>query len=134
MNTRNHKLLFLSIAFFVVGIFCLAPIAHGAPKKVILSKCSGSPSMGMEFYKGRLIAIVPFDYSNLRQGMLVARAVYDWHGKIVSYVAHRIVRRDGPLWIMQGSNMLTNYLPDPIRLNPDNFAGIVCDPQTLKPL
>lgn len=117
----------LCALLFLVG---LSPVSG----QITYSVCSGSPSMGGEFYKGRLIAIVPFEYAKIKTGMLVARKAFNRKGVVVSFVAHRARYKEGPLWVLQGDNFLTNPRPDAIRLSPDNFAGIVCDPKTLKPL
>ena len=84
--------------------------------------------------RGGLHAVLPIPYKELKAGLWVRRAVWDRDGKIVSYIGHRLVHRDGPLWVTQGDNRLTNPEPDAIRLSPSNYAGVIADAETLKPL
>lgn len=79
---------------------------------------------------GATVGIEPAAYESLQIGVAVARAQWSREGHVVGYVGHRIVGRDGPLWILQGDNGLTNVVPDEIRLSPDNFAGVLVDPET----
>lgn len=79
-------------------------------------------------------ALVPLPYSKLKIGMWVARAQWKPNGEIAGYVSHRIVGRNGPTYVLQGDNKYTNRMTDRIPLTFSNYAGVVCDPVTLKPL
>lgn len=91
---------------------------------------------GVSMGAGRdgLYPVLPIPYKELKAGLWVRRAIWDKEGKIAVYVGHRIVAKDGPLWILQGDNRLTNPSPDSIRLTPSNYAGVIADYTTLKPL
>lgn len=77
----------------------------------------------------RKAIIVARPYHHLRSGLIAVRI--DGPN---AWVAHPLAYKDGPLWVMWGANGLTNPVPDPRRLTPSNYLGILVDPVTKEPL
>lgn len=125
------------VAFTVLGVLLLLPVfcrgadVQPALRPYVWNVRMTGVSMGAVMDDAK---VVPLEYSKLHPGLWVLRAKWNRKGQVVGYVAHRIIASDGPLYVLQGDNRLTNSRADLLPLSPSNYAGVICDPKTLKPL